>query len=98
MSEEVYLEMPENIVSTATEDIKAELIQALENDPPALALDLEKTRYVDSMGIGVLIAAFNSCHKKQIEFKLLNVDKEVYELFTTMRLDQHFPIQPKEKG
>jgi anti-sigma B factor antagonist len=95
MSEEVLLEMPENIVSTTAEDLRAQMKNALQDDPPGLVLDMDKTKYVDSMGIGVLIAAFNSCRKKQVEFKVINVDKEILELFTTMRLDQHFSVQSK---
>lgn len=94
MSEEV-LKMPENIVSTTAEDLRGQMKTALGEGPSGLVLDMQNTKYVDSMGIGVLIAAFNSCRKKQVEFKVINVDKEILELFTTMRLDQHFSIQSK---
>ncbi|MFP4168633.1 MAG: STAS domain-containing protein [Desulfonatronovibrionaceae bacterium] len=98
MTEEAVFKMPENIVSTTAEDLRSRLKEALDQEPPGLVLDMQETRYVDSMGIGVLIAAYNSCRNKQVEFKVINVDKEILELFTTMRLDQHFSIQSAGEG
>ncbi len=97
MSEQPKVEMPENIVSTTADEIRSKIKEALDGDPSGLVLDLEQTKYVDSMGIGVLIAAFNSTRQKQIDFQLINVDKEIHELFSTMRLDQHFGITPREE-
>ena len=56
-------------------------------------IDMSGLNMVDSVGIGVIIATFNSLKKTGGEFKLSNVSKDIFSLFSTMRLDQHFSIK-----
>jgi anti-sigma B factor antagonist len=48
---------------------------------------------VDSVGIGVIIATHNSLNKVGGKLKVTNITKDIYTLFTTMRLDRHFTVE-----
>jgi anti-sigma B factor antagonist len=82
-----------DIVSSAADGVKAELRLLVEQAPEELVIDLSGVEMVDSMGIGVLIATFNSLTKAGGVLKIINASEYVYEIFVTMRLTYHFSIQ-----
>jgi anti-anti-sigma regulatory factor len=57
---------------------------------------MEGVQMVDSVGIGVIIAAHNTLNQSQRELKVINVTKDVYGLFTTMRLNRRFVVEGVE--
>ena len=92
---QVFLEIDQNIVSATAKDIKAKLKEAIPSEEGTLVLDLRRVEQVDSIGVGVLIAAFNSLKREGKGFKLVNVDDNLYNLFQVMRLNKHFEIERK---
>ena len=76
------------------EEFKKKLSGLLENGIKELTLDLSKVEMVDSVGLGVIIATYNSLNKKEGKLEVINVSEEIYGLFKAMRLDQHFEVQP----
>jgi anti-anti-sigma regulatory factor len=48
---------------------------------------------VDSVGIGVIIASHNTLNQADRKLKVINVTKDVYGLFTTMRLNRRFTVE-----
>lgn len=95
--QDVLLPLEEDVVAAKSEDIKQKLKEAITGDLTFLTLDLDKVEQVDSVGMGVLIATYNSLRKRDIGFKLINVDQNIYELFQVMRLNKHFEIELKEQ-
>ncbi|MEA2083853.1 MAG: STAS domain-containing protein [Thermodesulfobacteriota bacterium] len=81
-----------DIVASTAEDLKAELKQALDEGAANLTIDLSDVEMVDSMGLGVLIAAHNSLRKKESSLTLINPSVDILKLLKNMRLDQHFLI------
>jgi len=59
-----------------------------------LIVDLAGVRMVDSVGIGLFISAHNSLRKIGGVLVLINTSKDLLDLFTNMRLNQHFTIKP----
>jgi len=84
-----------DIVASMAEDFKAELLSAIDAslDSATLVIDLESVEMVDSIGIGVIIAAHNTLTQSDRKLKVINVSKDVYGLFTTMRLNRRFTIE-----
>lgn len=72
--------------------LKNELHQALNDGATEIALDLSETVMMDSMGIGVLIAAHNSLKQNGEQLELLNVSADIMKLLQITRLDKHFKI------
>ena len=58
-----------------------------------VTIDLEGSEMVDSVGIGVIIAAHNTLNQAGRKLKVINVNKDVYGLFTTMRLNRRFTVE-----
>ncbi len=82
-----------DLVASTIEGFKKEVRSVLRNSPRTLALDLTHVRMVDSVGLGVLITAHNALSKKGVKLSVINVSKEILDLFTAMRLDRHFDIE-----
>ena len=57
-----------------------------------LTLDLKQVKMIDSVGLGVIIAAHNSLRGIGGKLTVKNVSNDIYRLFKTMRLDQHFEV------
>ncbi len=85
----------QDVVASMTNDFKAELQSLIQDSPETLIIDLEGVEMVDSVGIGVMIATHNSLLKTGGTIQVVNVAEDIFNLFSTMRLDRHFTI---EKG
>ena len=87
----------QNIVVNMAEEFRNELRNLVEEGPKELVIDFEGIEMVDSVGIGVMIATYNSVMKFGGKFLVINVSKNLYGLFKTMRLDQHFKVMMVEE-
>ena len=61
-----------------------------------LVIDLAKVKTVDSVGLGLLIAAHNSLSGAGGKLTVTNASEDIYFLLKTMRLDQHFEVKAVE--
>lgn len=87
------LQPPGDLVAPTIEAFKKEVRSLLRKNPRSLILDLARVRMVDSVGLGVLITAHNALRKKGVKLSVINVSGEVRDLFSAMRLDEHFDIE-----
>lgn len=81
-----------DIVASMVDDFKNELRGLATSEYSRLIVDLTGTKMIDSMGIGVLIAAYNSFKKRDAQLELVNVSDEISGLLKNMRLNQYFII------
>jgi len=86
------LQPPGDLVASTIEIFRKDVRSVLRNSPRSLVLDLSHVRMVDSVGLGVLIAAHNALRKKGVKLAVANVSKEILDLFMAMQLDRHFEI------
>ncbi|MHC1713176.1 MAG: ATP-binding protein [Solidesulfovibrio sp.] len=82
-----------DIVASGTDALRAQIRDLLAEHPGRLVLDLSRVEVIDSMGIGLLIAAHNTLGKKGERLILLNASRDLAALLRTMRLDKHFSVQ-----
>ena len=82
-----------DVVASMAEDFKNELLSAINDSKEDFFIDLEGVEMVDSVGIGIIIAAHNTLSQSERELKVINVIKDVYGLFTTMRLNRRFTVE-----
>jgi anti-sigma B factor antagonist len=82
-----------DIVASMAEGFKNELLSIINESSGELVIDLQGAEMVDSVGIGVIIASHNTLKQKERQLKIINVAKDVYGLFTTMRLNQRFTVE-----
>ena len=62
----------------------------------SVVIDFSGAKTIDSVGIGLIIALYNSISKQNRDLKIINMTKSIYELFKMMRLDKVLTIE-KEK-
>jgi len=82
-----------DIVASMADDFKSNLLQMVEKGIPELIIDFTGVDIVDSVGLGVVIATHNSLSNSGGKLKVINVSNDIYHLFKSMRLDQHFEVQ-----
>lgn len=82
-----------DIVASYTQELRRALWSLIEEGIPDVTIDLSDVRMIDSIGLGVLIAAHNALKKKQGRLAITHVSKEILGLLKTMRLDRHFDIK-----
>ena len=90
--DKVIVKPGKDIVASMAEELKKELKQALDDGAAELTIDLSGTEMMDSMGIGVLIAAHNSLKKIGGRLELTNASDDIVKLLQNMRLDKHFKM------
>jgi len=91
--QELLLTIDGDIVSTSSQQLKEKLHKAVDEQPKILTLDFKNVEYVDSIGIGIIIATHNSLRNKGAKLKLINVNNNILNLFKTMRLDKHIDME-----
>ena len=55
-----------------------------------IVLDLSEVTYVDSMGLGALVAVWTSGQRRACDVEIVNMNARVGELFSMTKLDQLF--------
>lgn len=81
-----------DLVSAGAAKLRQSLYDAITNDPGGLTVDLANVRIVDSVGLGVLVAAHNTLGRSGASLCLVNVSSDIFALLKAMRLEQHFSI------
>lgn len=82
-----------DIVASVTDELRSRLKDIMGEDGGPLVIDLSRVELIDSVGIGLLIAAHNSLSKKGGRLALRNVNSDLATLLRTMRLDKHFSVE-----
>jgi anti-anti-sigma factor len=86
------LQLQGDIVAAKVPELRTQLRALVEGGAPQVVLDLSQVRMVDSMGIGLLISVHNTLKKTGRQLSVIHVSKDIFDLFRTMRMHQHFSI------
>lgn len=81
-----------DIVASMADDFRKKLLKAVDQGIKSLTIDFTGVEMIDSVGLGVLIAAHNSLKEAEGSLSVKNVSEDIYKLLKTMRLDQHFEV------
>jgi anti-anti-sigma factor len=81
-----------DIVASKAKEFRDELKALITAGAVELTIDLGSVEMVDSVGLGVFIAAQNSLVEVDGKLTVCNVSDDICKLFKTMRLDQHFAV------
>ncbi|SLM28858.1 Predicted anti-sigma factor antagonist RsbV (Anti-anti-sigma-B factor) [Desulfamplus magnetovallimortis] len=82
-----------SVVASMAENFKQELLSAINTCEGKLIIDLIGVEMVDSVGLGVIIAAHNTLVQKGSTLEIINVSSDIYGLFSTMRLNRRFKVE-----
>jgi anti-anti-sigma factor len=90
IGDKVVIKPGRDIVASAVDELRTEIADLLGQGTAAMAIDMDGVEMIDSVGIGLLIAAHNSLSKKNAALELRNVSADIQSLLRTMRLERHF--------
>ena len=82
-----------DIIASMADDFRKKLHKLVKDGIRELTIDLAGVKMVDSVGLGVLIAAHNSLDDIGGKLKVKNASDDICSLMKTMRLDQHFEVK-----
>jgi anti-sigma B factor antagonist len=77
--------------------LREKVNELLDADHKSILLNLEKVSYMDSAGIGELVACYKRAKEKEGTVKLLNPSGKVYDLLQLTKLAEVFDIYRDEK-
>ncbi len=81
-----------DITSANIDEIRAKILEEMDDALTEIVIDLEKVSLIDSSGISLLVSIQNTLKKKSGQLKLTNVSEDIQRMFKLMRLDQHITI------
>lgn len=81
-----------DLVASRLPALRARLREMIAAGTLRLTLDLASVRMVDSSGIGLLVATHNSLKKVGGELALIHASPDIFSLFRSMRIHQHFRV------
>ena len=80
-------------------ELKQAIFDLVENTKTqSIIIDMKDTSYLDSSGIGALVAGQKKIKLKGGKFALLNIKDEVLNVLKLATLDQFFTIYENEQG
>jgi anti-anti-sigma factor len=91
--DETIIEPAQDLVHSMAQGFRKELLLLVQEGTRKLVIDLVNVKIIDSVGLGVLIAATNSLGKIDGKLRIVNASQDLCKVFKMMRLDQHFELQ-----
>jgi anti-sigma B factor antagonist len=89
----VIVEITGELDLNAVPRLRAQLDMTIEAAarPPSLVLDLTRTTFCDSMGLGLLVSTYNRVREMGGRLALAVAPGMISRLLSITNLDQHFP-------
>jgi anti-sigma B factor antagonist len=81
-----------DICAASAPELRPAMRDLVKSGVRRMVFDLTETSMVDSTGIGLLLAAFNSMRNSGGEFSVVHASDEILDLLKTMRITQHFSV------
>ena len=81
-----------DIVSSMVVDFKKKLQKVIGQGVREITIDFSGVSEVDSSGIGLLVATYNSLKEEGGTLKVKNVSENIYLLFKVIQLDQYLEM------
>ena len=84
------LDIRGEVIGDARFDLNKAIQEQIDSDISGLIINLDEVPMMDSVGLGMLVAAYTSLAKKEKKVALLNVGRSVKYLLVVTKLDQIF--------
>jgi anti-anti-sigma factor len=81
-----------DVTAAVVEILKPQLKELVRDGVDTLVFDLAHASMVDSVGIGLLVAAHNSVQKSGGSISVVGASTDLADLFKALRLDQRFTV------
>lgn len=91
-----HLGNPRDLQGRPLDDLRQTIEDLLQHDRARIVLDLEKVRFIDSAGLGELIACKKRAQERSGDIKILHPGPQVEEVLVLTLLTQVFEIYKSE--
>ncbi|MCQ6282622.1 anti-sigma factor antagonist [Bacillus sp. EB600] len=91
-NENTYVQVAGEIDAYTAPKLKEELLPLAEEPNPSLIISLKDVSYIDSTGLGVIIALYKQITKKEGKLKLVDLSERLERLFDITGLNNVITI------
>jgi anti-sigma B factor antagonist len=92
-SDESIIEVNGKITIETVPEFEEQFFNLINNGHKKITIDMKETAYIDSSGLGAFIRIKNVTGKAEADLKLINVNKNVFDVFKFANLDGFFNIE-----
>ena len=78
--------------------LKKELSKIIDEKEENIILDVNKSEYICSMGLGVILNIYKSLSGKNKKLIIINTNPEIDEIFTTTKMTEILSIVPDKSA
>ena len=82
----------ERIDAHNSAELKEYILQAIDSGETNIVVQLAQVRFIDSSGLGALLAGYKHMQAKSGQFALANIQPQVMSMFEITRLNRVFDI------
>ena len=86
--------LPSNVNAANATTIRTQLNEIINTNKSHMVLDLSVVKFMDSMGLSVLISSLRSCRTHEKRLGLIGINKQVQMLFSITGMESVFEIYP----
>jgi len=90
--DKVFINPDQDVVTPMIKDFQRELQEIVAEKPAELVIDLDGVGLVDSTGLGLFIAAYNSLKQNQGKVTIVNAKGNVLDVLMMTHLNRIFNI------
>jgi anti-anti-sigma factor len=94
-SSQVVVQPKMNLESSTADTFRESLLDAVNRNHSDLVIDLSEVDTIDSVGLGVFIATYNTLARKEKKLKVINASHKLHSLFQIMGLTRRFQVDEK---
>ena len=94
--QEVTIVPESDILSTNRNELRDEITSIISEGANHLVIDLKNVNRIDSSGLSVFIAAYNSLKTNEGVMELIHVNENIKKLLVLTRFDRYVSIQSDE--
>jgi anti-sigma B factor antagonist len=88
----LLIDAPDELSAATAAEFRAESQAAVEPDHTQIDIDLRRTKFIDSSGLGALIALHKMVASRKGTVRLLNPQSQVLQILELTRLHRTFQI------
>ena len=90
LDDKVTIRLPEWLITTNKAELRQLALDALENGARRFTVDLSDTTYIDSSGLGTLVAVSKKIHEQRGKIRLVHLSDDVNTLLRLTKLGSCF--------
>ena len=94
----IVVRVPAQLVVGNRQELKRRVVEELAHGVRRFVIDFGETGYVDSAGLGVLVAASKKVREQAGELRLANLNDDLKTLLQLTKLDTLFTIDGDDDG